>query len=222
MNKWFNKQTVLSFILGGMLFSSVGVFAATQLVATPNKYPIKVNNSEVNLEAYNINNRTYLQLKDVTEVLNADLNFKDNTILINTNSDSINSTQETTPNPTVVSTPTPIITLIPTPTSVVINTNNESEVNKNMESTIDNLKIYYYDTKLKQYNKSTGTKYIKLVHILEKYKPKGYNLESNNNIGTLIKNEKEILLNNIPLENIELFTMIKYDYYINNILPLLQ
>lgn len=208
MNKYFNKQTVLSFIIGGILFSSVGVFAATTLNVTPNQYPIIVDNEKKDIEGYNIDGRTYLQLRDTTEVLDANLNFKDNTIYINTEN---TLTTELTPEPDT--------TLTPTPTSVNINTNNESEVNKNMETqtTLDNLKIYYYDTKLKQYTGgTTGTKYIKLTDILKK----GYTLKRNGSIGALIKNEKEIVIN-IPLEEIGLSTMIKYDYYINNIFPLL-
>jgi hypothetical protein len=98
MNKWFNKQTVLSFIIGGMLFSSVGVFAATQLNVTPNKYPVVVNGENVDVEGYNIEGRTYLQLRDITDILGISLDFKNNTIYINSDkSDKVNNTITQTP-----------------------------------------------------------------------------------------------------------------------------
>ena len=216
MNKWFNKQTVISFILGAILFSSISVFAATQLNVVPNPFPIVVNNKTSNIEAYNIEGRTYLQLRDTAEVLNVELEFKDNTIYINNS--EINNIQEI-PTPTVISTPVP--------TNIDIDIKNESEVD-DMESTttnktIDGIEIYTYDTELQKYSAS-GDQYIKLVHVLKIYKPYGYNIEVKDNIGTLIKKDdttKTILLQNIPLEDIDYFTMIKYDYYIENILPLL-
>lgn len=219
MNKWFNKQTIVSFILGGILFSSAGVFAATQLNIVPNTFPIKINNNEVDLEAYNIEGITYLQLRDTTEVLNAELDFKDNTIYINTNNvsgdDNISE-----------STPIPIITSIPTPTSVDINTNKESEVNKMNDKptkTSDRLTIFYYDKSINRYSKTSGIPYIQLVEILSIYKESGFYIETNDNIGKLFNSQNaEPILIDIPLEQIDVFTMIKYDYYQNNIEPLLQ
>lgn len=216
MNKWFNKQTIISFILGAILFSSVSVFATTQLNVVPNPFPIIVNGKTSDIEGYNIEGRTYLQLRDTAEILNVDLDFKNNKIYIN--NDEGNNIQET---------PTPVAISTPVPTNIDIDINNESEVDE-MESTItnktiDGIKIYTYDTELQKYSAS-GNQYIKLVHVLNIYKPYGYDIEVKDNIGTLIKKDdttKTILLQNIPLEDIDYFTMIKYDYYIENILPLL-
>ncbi len=96
MNKWFNKQTVVSFILGGILFSSAGVFAATQLNITPNPYPIVVNDENANVEGYNIEGRTYLQLRDITDILGISLAFVDNVIYID-KSNKVNNKVTQTP-----------------------------------------------------------------------------------------------------------------------------
>ena len=47
------------FISGAIVFGAIVVFAAG-LVATPNKYPIKLNNIAIDIEGYNINDNTYL------------------------------------------------------------------------------------------------------------------------------------------------------------------
>ncbi len=191
MNKWFNKQTVVSFILGGVLFSSAGVFATTQLNIVPNSYPIVVNDENADVEGYNIEGRTYLQLRDITNILGISLDFKNNTIYINTKDSNISD--------------------------------NKIDNNDPLTKTADGLTIFYYDKNSNRYSKTTGTQYIQLVEFLNEYKELGYSVEVENNLGKLINSQKtEPILTNIPIEQIDTFTMIKYDYYINIIIPLIN
>jgi hypothetical protein len=216
MNKWFNKQTVLGFILGGILFSSIGVFAAVELNVTPNKYDIMVNGEKTDIQGYNIEGRTYLQTRDTAKVLGADLNFKNNTIYIDTN-DNTNNTSEVTLNPT----PTPIITLTPTQTSADINTNNESEV-KNMNvvaQTPDGIEILYTLNDNFEYDPN-GKPYLDWMQITNKCKSLNLNFDFDKESQTYqIKDQNNnIIVNNIPTYQKGKIYILCSDY-INIILP---
>ncbi len=227
MNKYFNKQTVMSFILGGIVFSSVGIFAATELSILPNPYPIVVNGEKADVEGYNIEGRTYLQLRDMTEVLDTTLNFKDNTIFIDSNI-NINNDSE------MNLTPSPIITITPKPTPTVstdvnINTNNESEVDdlKKLDTTLLEQKKNKPESTpdgITKIDIDNGKYYIGIALIQHQIENKGYKLICDSNkVYKLIKDD------NILLDNVEYmllskygYDVIEYNYYVNNILPLIQ
>lgn len=222
MNKYFNKQTLVSFILGGILFSSAGVFAATQLNVIPNQYPIKVDNKEVDIEGYNIDGRTYLQLRDITEILNADLDFQNNTILIDTDT----SDTEVISNELATSTPNINPTILPTP--VPTNTNNESEVKEAVELQIPTLEQRQNKPKstpdgITDIDIYDGKYYIGILHIKSSIKNKGYSMNNNNNNLSITKDDI-LIIENIPSKYLSGFgnEAIEYDYYINKILPLIK
>lgn len=81
----FMKKTILSFILGAMLFGSVGVFAG-QYVVNPNRFPITLDGENIEIEGYNINDSTYFKLRDISSIVGGfDVDFQDDTIILNTN-----------------------------------------------------------------------------------------------------------------------------------------
>lgn len=81
----FMKKTILSFILGAMLFGSVGVFAG-QYVVNPNRFPITLDGENIEIEGYNINDSTYFKLRDIASIVGGfDVDFQDDTIILNTN-----------------------------------------------------------------------------------------------------------------------------------------
>lgn len=80
------KKTLLtnvcSFMCGAVMFGAIGAFAATY-TATPNTYPVQLNGQSVQLEGYNIEGSTYFKLRDIGDKMGFDVNFKDNTIVVN-------------------------------------------------------------------------------------------------------------------------------------------
>ena len=71
------------------------VVAATVIAATPvmaneiykaakNKFKVMVNNREADIEAYNIDGYTYFKLRDIGKEVGFEVDFKDDTILIDT------------------------------------------------------------------------------------------------------------------------------------------
>ena len=60
------KRSVMSFIMGSIIFGSVGVFAG-QYTAVKNPYPVKLNGTAVKAEGYNINGSTYFKLRDIAD-----------------------------------------------------------------------------------------------------------------------------------------------------------
>lgn len=82
------QKFITGFILGALLFGTVGVFAG-QYVATENPFPIKLNGQNVNLEGYSINDSTYFKLRDIGKEVGFDVDFNDSTILITTEEGSM-------------------------------------------------------------------------------------------------------------------------------------
>ena len=58
------KNFVTGFIFGAIIFGIMGVFAANYN-AVENTFPIKLNNRDVDIEGYNINDSTYFKLRDI-------------------------------------------------------------------------------------------------------------------------------------------------------------
>jgi hypothetical protein len=84
------KTLVIGIIIGVMLTSSIGVFAEGIAVLL-NPYPILVNGQTADIEAYNINGRTFLALGDVAKYFNATATLNETTkqIEVNTISTSV-------------------------------------------------------------------------------------------------------------------------------------
>jgi len=77
------KKFTLGFVIGALLFSTVTVFAAGELIVNPNPFPIFVDGVRTEMEGYNINGSTYLKLREF-EKLGVGIDFVDRQILITT------------------------------------------------------------------------------------------------------------------------------------------
>lgn len=108
-----NKFT-LGFIIGGIICGGIGAIA-TEYIVNPNPYPIYVDGQPAEIEGYNINDKTYFQLRDIGEEIGFDVDFINDTIIVSPST--------------------------PTPTSTPIPTNNAGQP----EYTDDGLEIVYLD-----------------------------------------------------------------------------
>jgi hypothetical protein len=79
------KQFGIGLIVGAILFSSIGVFAEG-LTVLLNQFPIVINGQQAEVEAYNINGRTFLALGDVAKYFDATAVFNETTKRIDINS----------------------------------------------------------------------------------------------------------------------------------------
>lgn len=85
------KQFILGVIVGAMLFSSIGVFAEGFTVLL-NPFPIFFNGQQANVEAYNVNGRTFLSLGDIATYFNATATLNETTKQIEVNNNEKLST----------------------------------------------------------------------------------------------------------------------------------
>lgn len=70
----------LSGLITGILISCmllITVFAATNIAAIPNPFPVKVNGKTVQVEAYSINGRTYFNGRDISKNFGASIEFNE-------------------------------------------------------------------------------------------------------------------------------------------------
>ncbi len=77
------KKLISGIIIGAVLGTAIGGFAVNSIVDNP--FPVVVNGEKKNIEGYNIDDRTYFKLRDIADAVGGfSVDFKDNTILINT------------------------------------------------------------------------------------------------------------------------------------------
>lgn len=79
-----HKEFIIGLILGGIIFGSFTIFAENLFNVTINPFKIKVNGTECSIEGYNINGNSYFKLRDIGEHIGFDVDFKEETILIET------------------------------------------------------------------------------------------------------------------------------------------
>lgn len=93
-------QFAIGFILGAVLFGSISAFAAVGIIANQSTSKVVVDNKEVKVEAYLINERNYFQLRDLAEVVGFDVAYDgaNNTVYIYTKGNQPEF-QATTPTP---------------------------------------------------------------------------------------------------------------------------
>ena len=77
------KKEIICFVLG--VLTAIGITAlAAQMEVNPNAFPVLVDGQPVSIEGYNLNGYTYFKLRDIGNSIGFDVEFKDNTIAINT------------------------------------------------------------------------------------------------------------------------------------------
>ena len=231
MNKYFNKQTVMSFILGGIVFSSIGIFAATEIYeAQKATFDVLVNGETFisDKPTVVIEGSTYIPLKDTGEALGVDVDWNsENKCVEIKNNNSLNSFNLET----LIITPesTPIVS-----TDVNINTNNESEVDDLKDKTSKTIPTIPTIEQRQNKPKSTpdgiteidiydGKYYIGILQIKNKIKENGFVLE-NTLDGFQISKDNQIILENIEVKFLAGYgnDAIEYDYYVETILPLIE
>ena len=74
--KWLNKQNIISFILGAILFSGVGVGAASYYQFTLSENTLYVNNARVDKPLYIYQNSNYIPLRAAAETLGLDVSVE--------------------------------------------------------------------------------------------------------------------------------------------------
>lgn len=84
-----HKEFIAGVVLGGVIFGSITIFANDLLNVTINPFKVKVDGIERRIEGYNINGNTYFKLRDIGEYVGFDVDFKEETILIKTFEDFI-------------------------------------------------------------------------------------------------------------------------------------
>ena len=85
--KFKHKELFVGIVLGAMIFGGISIFADGTLNVYPNPFKITVNGVEKDIEGYNINEYSYFKLRDIGEQVGFDVDFKEDTIMIENNND---------------------------------------------------------------------------------------------------------------------------------------
>lgn len=170
------KYSVIGFILGSLTIGAIGSFAIgeeiNQFIATKVSYPILINDKVLESDTMNINNKTYIPIRDFAIGLGANVNWIDGKVIISSNVvgdetkkeiniENINQSVVNTPVPTPFSTLTPTIRITPT-------------INTTLKSNIMN-----YSVVQDRSPKLDG--YIPVVSISQNYHTKNYTNSSSLN-----------------------------------------
>ena len=81
-----NKNRLIAIIIAVAMVVAIPVLASEIYEATANRFKVKVDNQEVDIEGYNIGGYTYFKLRDIGKKVGFEVDFKDNNIFINTES----------------------------------------------------------------------------------------------------------------------------------------
>jgi hypothetical protein len=219
MKKWINKQTVLAFILGALIFSAIPASAAIQeylLYPTESKLVVdgeEYNNPDLPLMSY----KGYNYLPAAA--------FKDICAKIGVNFQWVGDVKQIQ-----ISTPTASVTSTPAAADAI-----------ETKTTPDGLKAELYNGEWYIYNGFPTEKWLedfKAGKVSVKYSiaPIVIKGQENSTTAQLIKNpekyikvnghlqwiEPEVVLDNIPLYTITGASYVKYSYYVDTILPLIK
>ena len=88
-----HKDLIVGVVIGAILFGNVGIIASNIYNITPNPFKITVNGLSKNIEGYNINGSTYFKLRDIGNEVGFNVDFKENTIMIE-NTDETGNTKK--------------------------------------------------------------------------------------------------------------------------------
>ena len=85
------EELIIGFLLGIIISQTLLAFANYEYNIIPNPFKIKVNNIEKQIEGYNINGNSYFKLRDIGKQVGFEVDFKENTIMIDTNESTQNN-----------------------------------------------------------------------------------------------------------------------------------
>lgn len=86
------KELIIGFLSGIITSQTFIVLANYEYSIIPNPFKIKVNNIEKQIEGYNINGSSYFKLRDIGSQVGFKVDFKENTIMIDTSEYTQNET----------------------------------------------------------------------------------------------------------------------------------
>lgn len=86
--KFKHKELIIGVVVGAIGFGGIGVLADSVYDIMANPYKITVNGTEKNIEGYNINGYSYFKLRDIGEQVGFDVDFNEDTIMIDTETDN--------------------------------------------------------------------------------------------------------------------------------------
>lgn len=92
-----HKEFIIGLVLGGIIFGGFTIFAENLFDVIENPFKIRVNGEVCSIEGYNINGNSYFKLRDIGEYIGFNVDFKEETILIETSNNILTSKAETTP-----------------------------------------------------------------------------------------------------------------------------
>lgn len=198
------KQLVTGIVIGSVLTVSISVIA--EYIVNPNPYPVTVDGRKVDIEGYNINDKTYFQLRDVGQAVGFDVGFENDTITVNTQA--------------------PVSTPVPSVQPFVSGTRHPNidawfEDYGNYSFTSDGLPIYNKDSFGWGYMyEGTDGQYVNLVDIEKVYSIEKYGYEFC--AGRVYDSKDNIVIDNIPILSKNQSTDIELNYYETVLRPWLQ
>ena len=86
------KRFITGFVCGAVVFGAVGALAVEYNV-TPNPFKVLVDGREVQMEGYNINDRSYFQLRDIGKAIGFSVGFVDGAVVLDSSGKPIDETQ---------------------------------------------------------------------------------------------------------------------------------
>lgn len=125
MKKYINKQTIISFILGAILFSGVVTFAENRTItAFYNNIGLRVNGQFIytDVDPCIIEGRTMVPARFIAEALGASVSFNETDNCVDVVSNVTPEPIQPTPQPTITPEPTPQPTVTPIPQPVAEST----------------------------------------------------------------------------------------------------
>lgn len=189
------KKFILGFIIGALLFSFAGVFAAVELNVIPNPFPVLIDGVKTEIEGYNINGSTYLKLRDF-EKAGLGIDFVDKQVVITTKKEIVGEIAKEVDNVEEVE-------LLESIGDITKHDNGEETFVCSGAKYITGPSLYSLIYKTKKYRLHANDKISRII-----------DLETNKTI-----------LDNIPFkffkhEGDNIFVCYEYNYYLNIILPL--
>lgn len=192
-----HKEFILGIVIGGIIFGGLTIFADELLNVMVNPFKIMVNGTEKNIEGYNINGRSYFKLRDIGEQVGFDVDFKEDTILIDTsNEDDITTRENSSKN------------------------NNDDEYALMVEKMLKDIKI---DIGILNDEGQIGCYYGDLNKILNNVKIRwDYIISDGDEIYylELVDNEGNTIIDRLDTVIITPFLCLSPEYFINTVLPL--
>lgn len=88
-----HKELFIGVFVGAVVFGGFSMLADNAYEVVKNPYKVTVNGTEKPIEGYNIDGNTYFKLRDIGEQVGFNVDFKEETIMIDTTSSEVSENQ---------------------------------------------------------------------------------------------------------------------------------